>query len=895
MHIFVDTFFKRIYRLVYTKVLCLLQIMDLRAFVCVVLLLLLTLAGSSGFQQSRNLPLRAKQEPVIFEPRPSLQTTAATYRMIVMYDMKGASDFIGGLGENAQVLNAAFENVYSPANATSGLDKQVVARKLLLQARYSTLISDLQAALHGIHDPNTEDAKVFREFDLSEEFKQELQTPLPTPRTRRKRQTGTSKRTSINLTQPTPNRPETHKPTTQTPQSPLVTDEPNEKMKHIVPLNPAAPAGPGYQMVADIWPPQVNYSDAQPVRRNKRSTDLYGFINDSQPLEDHVALPGDLLALDSAIKVLTRGMTEQVRKKRGLFELIGLGVGFMNRHDIGKNRAEIRSLQANLKVVRQNQQLFDQQIQHLGHYLNVTMIHFRNVAKRTEELSYFTQKLATNLANFQEKVREGLSYLRYMLKIHMLVNNVNEYLDRIDLELHFIEHVMEAVRTGALNAEMMGPREFSSRLEGIENKLKMQNSKFHLPRGWRSNIWHMYSIVEVRPLLVEGFLFLICDIPLYDDDLRLDVYQIHVLPIVKPELGVLARYQLDKTYVAITRNAKFMGLPSDHEIQACEKTAGRVCHFKTALIPVDECHACECWLFKSLRLNVSDALQTNCRVKLQNATAPNAENLHENLWCITVPSPRELFENCEKSMKTHEIKPPMTLLKLGNGCSGHMSGLFLPAQTFISQNPVLSDRWAFFKRFNHILENQGDMEMWKRIGLDKLERLKIPEWKESLTQGMPEALPMGRLNERMKEFHVREIGPLKPWVKWLIGAVILLFVILLIGLVAYWYYTGRLASLRHFGFKAASKVPAKKRPLPTAKYTNASFVPEVEEVLDIQNTPDTVSTEDEGSLASQIANATSTMLIETLEKQRQERKFQKYVKDRGLPPIPSEQEVRASP
>ena len=72
--------------------------------------------------------------------------------------------------------------------------------------------------------------------------------------------------------------------------------------------------------------------------------------------------------------------------------------------------------------------------------------------------------------------------------------------------------------------------------------------------------------MQVSPIVIKGFLIVILSIPLVDKSLQMDLYEVHNLPTLHPELKVQFSYVLEREYLAISMSHMYAAVPTSHEI-----------------------------------------------------------------------------------------------------------------------------------------------------------------------------------------------------------------------------------------------------------------------------------------------------------------------------------------
>ena len=105
---------------------------------------------------------------------------------------------------------------------------------------------------------------------------------------------------------------------------------------------------------------------------------------------------------------------------------------------------------------------------------------------------------------------------------------------------------------------------------------------------------------------------LILTVPLIDQSLEMNLYKIHNLPMLHPELKVQAMYELEISYLATLMEGMYIALPDATDIKLCMMTQGHLCMFDQALYPVDHVN----WYVYVLFINDLECIKTNCILKI---------------------------------------------------------------------------------------------------------------------------------------------------------------------------------------------------------------------------------------------------------------------------------------
>ena len=86
--------------------------------------------------------------------------------------------------------------------------------------------------------------------------------------------------------------------------------------------------------------------------------------------------------------------------------------------------------------------------------------------------------------------------------------------------------------------------------------------QFALKDDPNDNIWAYYPIVQVSPIIMEGFLIVILSIPLIDKSLQMDPYKICNLPALHLDLRIQFFYVLEGEYLVILMSGTYAAVPT---------------------------------------------------------------------------------------------------------------------------------------------------------------------------------------------------------------------------------------------------------------------------------------------------------------------------------------------
>ena len=215
---------------------------------------------------------------------------------------------------------------------------------------------------------------------------------------------------------------------------------------------------------------------------------------------------------------------------------------------------------------------------------------------------------------------------------------------------------------------------------------------------------------------MENFLLVILTIPLADQSLVMNLYRVHNLLAQHTKLHVQFQYQLEGEYLAITKNKQYAALPTAQDIQICKITERYLCPMNQALYPVDKIEWCVYALYKQ----DIERIGTYCTIITMFRHANMAQSLDGYLWAVSSLKEEKMRIRCLEDSHLEDIKPPLTIIHIGNGCEGYSSNLFIPAKSKLTSKDETLTRHVFFLEFNDEYQDLTKYSLIKQLNLPQL-------------------------------------------------------------------------------------------------------------------------------------------------------------------------------
>ena len=454
--------------------------------------------------------------------------------------------------------------------------------------------------------------------------------------------------------------------------------------------------------------------------------------------------------LDPTTMGLLREIEEVLRQAGGRvkrFDPLGI-FGAVNSY---LNSRSIKKLKKNVHALFVAQMSMGTQLQTQAKYLNLT----RHIVNKNAQQLLLLDKRFTRLKKaldifyntytfFSHMVLVSLDNMNNMLKIELammqMTNNVNS-----------IGRYLDVMATERASPNLLSPTYLRKALKQVSEDIR-DHPRLQLPVDPDRDIWSYYKFMKIIPVVSEGHLVVILNIPLSDKALHMDVYRVYNLPALHPELRVTFTYELEGKFLAVHQHGDYVALPTSDDMEVCVHTGGHICTLRTALYPTEQVEWCVYALFKGDIHQIHDFCQINTKVK----TTSQAISLQGYMWAITTLRPQKLQLDCVEDLRAVDIKPPLTIVEIPNGCEAKSQYLYIPAKTSLTGQWEEFPRKQFFLEFNTVYQSLSRYDIFTHLGLDNLTDLSPEEVQEIASKYgfLPDMTP-----NMFKNYAVQKLEP----------------------------------------------------------------------------------------------------------------------------------------
>ena len=441
------------------------------------------------------------------------------------------------------------------------------------------------------------------------------------------------------------------------------------------------------------------------------------FINQKEGLTKE-----DKLMLRQADELIeTKFLNKTTKKRRNKrFGLAGWIMGWGIGHF-----TSFRAIKDNIRTLQLQNKLQEDQILELSHYLNITYAH-------VSTNRYAITNLQVQLAQLNKTLIATLQDVKFIRYTVAVITNVRIILAKLTLgviglqqNVNAIYEYLRVLSSKQVNPLIIPPDVLRGALAHIKDDMK-RNPRLQLPEDPNVNIWNYYPIMKITPAVMDDFLLIILTIPLTDQSLEMNLYKVYNLPALHPELKVEFTYELEGEYLAITKNKLYAALPTAREIRICKGTGGYLCLMNQTLYPIERIE----WCIYALFTHNDEKKKEYCSINTRRRDANKAQSLEGYLWAITAFEKGKLQIRCLTDTHVIDIKPPLTIIYVGDGCEAYSNNLFIPAKSELTSTDSLLVRHNYFQKFNEEYQDITRYSLIEDLGIVQLtpkEIAKIPD------------------------------------------------------------------------------------------------------------------------------------------------------------------------
>ena len=135
-----------------------------------------------------------------------------------------------------------------------------------------------------------------------------------------------------------------------------------------------------------------------------------------------------------------------------------------------------------------------------------------------------------------------------------------------------------------------------------------------------------------------------------------------------------------------------------------------------ALYPVDKIEWCIHVLYKQDTKRIG----TYCTIITMFRHANMAQSLDGYLWAVSSLKEEKMRIRCLEDSHLEDIKPPLMIIHIRNGCEGYSSNLFIPAKSKLTSEDETLTRHVLFLEFSNEYQDVTKYSLIQQLNLPQL-------------------------------------------------------------------------------------------------------------------------------------------------------------------------------
>ena len=392
------------------------------------------------------------------------------------------------------------------------------------------------------------------------------------------------------------------------------------------------------------------------------------------------------------------------------------------------NYKQIETLKENVQTLYEQNLLQEQQIQDLAQYLNLTATRVQLHDKMLYNIQVRLNQLNFSVAALQDLVQYTIYSNNMLFDANIVSNRLITGLIVLRNNVEQIYKYLRVIASQEVDPIMIPPPPLRELLAEAEKEMA-HNPRLELPYKIDTDIYKYYTVMKITPVVVGDVMAMLLTIPLIDKSLKMNVYKVHNLPALDPELKVASEYVLEGEYLAIDEHGLYVALPDAREIQICLTSQGGLCVMNQALHPIETIN----WCIYALFIQDQERIKKDCTMSFKPREGNLAQSLGGYLWAVSSLVGEKMQIRCLQETHIEQIRPPLQVIHVGNGCEGYSPSIKIPAKSELTSQNDIIERTNYFLEFNMQYTGITKIGPW--------DLFQISDWEKQELKDMVAILP----------------------------------------------------------------------------------------------------------------------------------------------------------
>ena len=389
---------------------------------------------------------------------------------------------------------------------------------------------------------------------------------------------------------------------------------------------------------------------------------------------------------------------------------------------------QMETLRENVQTLYEQGLLQEWQVQDLAQYLNLTATGVRLHDGVLYDIQVRLSRLDFGVAALQDLVRYTIYSNNMLFDANIVSNRLITGLIVLRSNVEQIYKYLRVVASREVDPIVIPPPPLRELLAEAEKEMA-HNPRLELPYKIDTDIYKYYTVMKITPVVVGDVMAMLLTIPLIDKSLKMNVYKVHNLPALDPELKVASEYVLEGEYLAIDEHGLYVALPDAREIQICLTSQGGLCVMNQALHPIETIN----WCIYALFIQDQERIKKDCTMSFKPREGNLAQSLGGYLWAVSSLVGEKMQIRCLQETHIEQIRPPLQVIHVGNGCEGYSPSIKIPAKSELTSQNDIIERTNYFLEFN--------MQYTGITKIDPWDLFQISEWEKQELKDMVAILP----------------------------------------------------------------------------------------------------------------------------------------------------------
>ena len=337
-------------------------------------------------------------------------------------------------------------------------------------------------------------------------------------------------------------------------------------------------------------------------------------------------------------------------------------------------------------------------------------------------------KMNFSIAAMQDVIQYNMYTSNMLFDVSIVTNRLITGLIVLRNNVEQVYKYMRVIASQEVDPIMIPPPPLREILANAKREMA-HNPRLELPYDPDKEIYKYYTVMKITPVVVGNVMAMLLTIPLIDKSLKMNVYKVHNLPALHPKLKVAAEYIVEGDYLAIDEHGLYVALPDPREIQICLTSQGGLCVMNQALHPIETVN----WCIYALFIQDEERIKKDCTMNFKPRQGNLAQSLGGYLWAVSALVGERMQISCLQETNVENIKPPLQVIHVGNGCEGYSPSIKIPAKSELTSKNDLAERTTYFLDFNSQYKEIPKIGPW--------DLFEVSEWEEKELKEMVEMLP----------------------------------------------------------------------------------------------------------------------------------------------------------